>query len=697
MLDKNYQFDQIEADLYKFWQKNSYFKPNISGPAYCITIPPPNVTGRLHMGHALNSTIQDLLIRYKRMQGYSTLWVSGVDHGGISTHSMVEKELAKEGLTRFKIGREEFEKRVWDWKNKYGDLIFEQLKQIGVSCDWDRSRFTMDQGYTDAVYESFLHYYNKGWIYQGRRTVNWCIKCQTSISDLEIQWQEEKGNLWHIKYFIKDSDKFLTVATTRPETMFGDTALAVNPKDKRYSDLIGKKAILPIVKKEIPIIADDFADMEFGTGVVKITPAHDLNDYQVGVRNNLEIVEVIDQYGKMNQNSPDGYHGLKVSDAREKVLQELEKENLLVKTEAYSHQVPYCSRCNKMVENIPSEQWFLKMDELAKQARDAVLSDKVKFNPESWEKTYFSWLDNVRDWCISRQLWWGHRMPVYKDKTGEIYVGKNPPQGFEQIPDVFDTLFSSALWPFAVLGWPDKQSPDLKKFYPTNVLSTARDIINLWVARMIFSSSELLGEIPFHNVIIHPTILAKDGRRMSKSLGTGIDPIDLITKYGADATRMGLIWQATELQDVRFSEDPIIAGKKFANKIWNASRFAMIDISEGSMIDIEEFSPATQEDDIILEKLKKITESTTQDIEDFRFAKAIRDVYEFFWHDFCDVYIEKAKNQKSENTTKILMHVLLSSLKLLHPFMPFVTEAIFQKLPIKNKEKALIISSWPKI
>jgi valyl-tRNA synthetase len=698
MLEKNYQFDTIEADLYKFWEQNGFFKPKGSGETYCITIPPPNVTGRLHMGHALNSTIQDVLIRTKRMQGYCTLWIPGVDHGGISTHSMVEKELAKEGLTRFKIGREEFEKRVWDWKNKYGDLIFDQLKQIGASCDWERSRFTMDQDYTNAVYESFLHYYKKGLIYQGERTVNWCPKCQTSISDLEIDYKEEKTNLWHIKYPVKDTDKFLTVATTRPETMFGDTAVAVNPKDKRYSDLVGKFVILPIVEKEIPIIADDFVDMEFGTGVVKITPAHDLNDYQSSQRNNLPIVSVIDEYGKLNENAPAEFVGLKTTEAREKVLEILKQKNLLEKINDYIHQAPYCSRCSRLIENIPSLQWFLKMDELAILAKEAVVSGKVKFNPKSWENTYLNWLDNVRDWCISRQLWWGHRMPVYINPNDkDLYVGKNPPEGYEQIPDVFDTWFSSALWPFAVLGWPNKESADLKKFYPTNVLSTARDIINLWVARMVYSSVELLNEIPFTDVIIHPTILAKDGRRMSKSLGTGIDPIDLITKYGADATRMGLMWQATELQDVKFSEDPIIAGKKFANKIWNASRFVMLDIPEGQEILLDEFNAQTDADKIILEKLNNIITSITQDIDEYHFAKAIRDFYEFFWHDFCDVYIEKAKEQKSENTTKILMHTLLTSLKLLHPFMPFVTESIYQQLPIKNKDKAIIISPWPKI
>ena len=682
-LPKQYDPKQTEEEIYLLWEKSGFFNPDnlpkTHKKAYTIVIPPPNVTGELHMGHALNSTIQDTLIRLKRMQGFKTLWLPGTDHAGIATQNVVEKKLRKEGKSRFDLGREQFVKEVWDWKNKYGDIILGQFRKLGCSCDWSRTRFTMDEGYSLAVKEAFFHYQKKGWLYKGKRVVNWCTRCQTSLSDLELEYVEEKGSLWYIKYpLVENKNEFITVATTRPETMLGDTAIAVNPKDLRYKDLVGKKVILPIINKEIPIVADELVDSEFGAGAVKVTPAHDNIDYEIGQKHKLETTQVIDERGKMI-NVPEDYKGLNVLAAREKIIEALKALNLIEKIDEYIHQVPKCYRCNSTIELIPSLQWFLKMTELAKLAAKPVNAGKIKFYPQSFEKPYLEWLKNIKDWCISRQIWWGHRIPV----DGET--------------DVLDTWFSSALWPFATLGWPNK-TDDLKTYYPTTVLSTARDILNLWVSRMIFSGMEFMDKIPFSNVIIHATVLNKEGKRMSKSLGTGINPMELIEKYGADATRFGLSFQNMGGQDLKFSEDNILMGKKFCNKIWNASRFAMAKIGENKFSATPKVSnnKLTPADKKILNSLDLIIKSATKDLEVFEFGKVAHDLYDFFWHDFCDVYIEESKNQNDEETKNILFFVLLSSLKLLHPFIPFITEKIYQQLPLKDKKVSLMVETWPK-
>jgi len=689
-LPKIYEPKKVERKLYNLWEKSGFFNPDkLPGKrkkTYTIVIPPPNITGSLHMGHALNVISQDILIRWKRLQGYKALWPPGTDHAGISTQYVVEKELKKAGITRFDLGKEKFIERVWQWKKKYGNIILEQFKKLGCSLDWSRTRFTMDNDYSKAVKEAFLHYYKKGLIYRGKRVVNWCPRCQTSLSDLEIEYKEEKGKLWYIKYPLVQSSKFkvksyITVATTRPETMLGDTAVAVNPKDKRYKDLISKKAILPLVNRKIPIIADRLVDPEFGTGAVKITPAHDLTDYQIGQKHNLESCQVINERGEITKEAPLPYQELKVLQARQKVIKDLKELGLLEKIEYYTHQIPKCYRCSAILELIPSEQWFLKMKELAKMAERPVKEGKIKFHPKKFEKPYFEWLKNIKDWCISRQIWWGHKIPL----KGEA--------------DVLDTWFSSALWPFATLGWP-KSTKDLKRFYPTDVLITARDIIPLWVVRMIFSGMEFMKKVPFKNVYIHAIVLTREGKRMSKSLGTGVDPINLIEKYGADATRFGIAWQIMGGQDIRFVEDNIVMGKKFCNKIWNASRFILLQIKanrERFSVKLERGKNLTAADKRILKLLGKTIKAVNKDLESFQFGKAAHNLYQFFWHDFCDIYIERAKIQEDKkNTQKILLYVLLNSLKLLHPFIPFITEEIYQKLPIKNKKRSLMIEEWPK-
>ncbi len=677
-LSKGYDPKIVEDKIYQFWLESGFFNPDkLPGnrkKTYTIAIPPPNVTGSLHMGHALQHTIHDILIRQKRMQGFKTLWLPGTDHAGIATQRVVEKELKKEGKNRFDLGKEKFIERVWQWKETYGNIILDQLKKLGSSCDWSRVRFTMDDDYCEAVKTAFLHYYEKGWIYQGKRVVNWCPNCGTSLSDLELEYKEEKGNLWHIKYPI-DKENFITVATTRPETMLGDTAVAVNPNDKRYKALVGKKVTLPLVNKEILIVADRLVDMEFGTGAVKVTPAHDLTDQEIGQRHKLETVEVINEKGRMTDNVPPPYRGLKVLEARQKVVTDLTQLGLLEKVEEYVHQIPKCYRCDTTIELIPSLQWFLKMEELAKSAIKAVKTGRVKFMPKKWDKLYFDWLKNVKDWCISRQLWWGHKIPI------------------EGVDDVLDTWFSSALWPFATLGWPQK-TKDLETFYPTDTLCTARDIINLWVARMIFSGEEFMKKIPFKTVLIHPTVLTREGKRMSKSLGTGIDPMVLIEKYGADATRFGIAYQITGGQDLKFIEDNIVMGRKFCNKLWNASRFVLMQNVGGETSNIKP-KAKTEADKKILTSLQKTISLTNKGLENFDFGKVAHTIYDFFWHDFCDEYIEKAKAQKNKETQQILLYVLSTSLKLLHPIIPFITEEIYQKLPPDHK-KALIIEEWPR-
>ena len=700
-LNQAYEPKKVEDRIYKLWEKSGFFnpdklpacagRPGTRKKTYTIVIPPPNVTGELHMGHALNAVINDILIRQKRMQGFKTLWLPGTDHAGIATQNVVEKKLKKEGKTRFDLGREKFIEEAWRWKEKYGDIILGQFKKIGASCDWSRTRFTLDKDYCLAVKKAFSHYYQKGWIYRGKRVVNWCPRCSTSLSDLELEYKEEKGNLWYVRYPLAEKYRgvtpvnYIVVATTRPETMLGDTAVAVNPKDKRYKNLIGKKATLPLVNRLLPIIADRLVDLKFGTGAVKITPAHDLTDYEIGLRHSLEVIQVINETGRMAKSTPLPYQGMKVLEAREKIVKDLEELGLLEKTEAHLHQVPRCSRCGTTIELIPSWQYFLKMDELAKLAIEAVRKGEVKFVPRKFEKLYLDWLGGIKDWCISRQLWWGHKIPL---------------KGSD---DVLDTWFSSALWPFAALGWP-KKTKDLKAFYPTDVLLTARDIINLWVARMIFSGVEFTGKAPFKKVFVHPTVLTKEGKRMSKSLGTGVDPINLIEKYGADATRLGIAYQIMGGQDIHFIEDNIVMGKKFCNKLWNASRYVLFQVSNLPRLNLDKprfsFDKLTPADKKILKALDKTTKSVNKDLDGFQFGKASHTLYDFFWHDFCDKYIEISKSQMADGgsrkkTQKTLLYVLLTSLRLLHPFIPFITEEIYQKLPLKNRKKCLMVENWP--
>jgi len=686
-LSKPYNPKENENKIYRLWEKSGYFNPDKlkipKAKTYTIVIPPPNITGELHMGHALNAFIQDILIRWKRMQGFQTLWVPGTDHAGIATQNVVEKKLKKQGINRHDLGREKFLKEIWKWQKKYGHLILEQLKKLGCSCDWSRTKFTMDKDYQEAVKAAFLYYYKKKLIYRGERVINWCPRCQTSLSDLELEYQEKKGNLWYIKYRIKNQEsktknKYIVVATTRPETMLGDTAVAVHPQDKRYKALIGKTVILPLVNREIPIITDQAVDLNFGTGAVKVTPAHSAVDAEIGQRHNLPSIQVISDKGRMTKHAGKNFSSLTVSDARQKIVEELKKQRLLKKTEDYLYQIPHCYRCNSTVEPLVSQQWFLKMDKLADQAIKAVKSGKIKFHPKRWEKVYFDWLKNIKDWCISRQIWWGHKIPI------------------EGVDDVLDTWFSSALWPLATLGWP-KKTKDLKNFYPTDTLATAHDIINLWVARMVFSGLEFAQKIPFKDVIVHATILTKEGKRMSKSLGTGRDPLELVEQYGADATRFGLIYQSLGGQDIHFSEENIVMGKKFANKVWNASRFSLRQIGSQKfkIQDLRFKTGLTAADKRILKQLAAVSEKMTSELEKFHFGQAAHIIYDFFWHDFCDKYIETAKKQNNAQTNQILAYVLLNSLKLLHPFIPFVTETIYQKLPFKEKE-FLMIEEWPK-
>jgi len=674
-LAKAYNPKETEDKIYQFWLQTGFFNPDkLPGKrkkTFTAAIPPPNITGELHMGHALNALTQDVFIRQKRMQGFKTLWLPGTDHAGIATQNVVEKNLKKEGKTRFDLGKEKFLEKVWQWKEKYGNIILDQFKKMGVSCDWSRTRFTLDKDYAGAVEKVFLHYHQKGWIYKGKRVVNWCPRCSTGLSDLELEYQEEKGSLWYIKYPLAESKQYIKVATTRPETMLGDSAIAVNPKDKRYEKLIGKEVVLPLINRKMPVIADKEIDQSFGTGAVKVTPAHDLADYKIGLRHNLQIIQIIDEKARII--NVEKYQGLKVLQAREEIIKDLEELKLVEKIEDHDHQVPRCYRCKAIIEFIPSEQWFLKMDQLSKTAIKAVKSGKVRFYPKRWEKVYFDWLKKTEDWCISRQLWWGHKIPI---------------RGTD---DVLDTWFSSALWPFATLGWP-KKTKDLGKFYPTDILSTARDIINMWVARMIFSGIEFTGKAPFHTVLIHPTVLTKEGKRMSKSLGTGIDPMDLIEKYGADATRFGIAYQLMGGQDIKFAEDNIIMGRKFCNKIWNASRFAIMQTA-GSYYKIP--MKMQKENSRITKQLAKTVKSVNKDLEIYQLGRAAHTLYDFFWHDFCDQYIEEFKNRKSKTKNQELLYILLTSLKLLHPFIPFITEEIYQTLPLKDKKKSLMVEDWP--
>lgn len=707
-LPKRFDPKTEEASIYKSWEENGYFKPvkrNDNKP-FVVTIPPPNVTGVLHMGHALNNTIQDVLVRWHRMNGDETLWVPGTDHAGIATQNKVEQKLAESGKTRFDLGRAKFNEEAWKWKEEYEARILGQLKTMGCSCDWDHARFTMDEKYSEAVVDTFVHYYEKGYLYRGYRITNWCPRCTTSLSDLEVEHEDRDDYLWHIKYEIEGGGS-ITVATTRPETMLGDTAIAVNPTDKRYADMVGKTAILPIQGRKIPIIADELVDSKFGTGAVKVTPAHDPNDYEIGERHNLEKIVVIGLDGKMAAEAGEQFAGQDRYEAREEVIRLLTEGNWLVKTEPHKHSVGHCYRCHTVIEPLLSLQWFVNMKELAKPAILAVKNGDVTLHPAKWTKVYLHWMENIRDWCVSRQLWWGHQIPAWYCECGEIIVAKETPKkcskcGSEKLKrdeDVLDTWFSSGLWPFATLGWPDK-TKDLKDYYPTSFLSTARDIIFLWVARMIMSGLEFMGKVPFKDVYIHATVFNSEGKRMSKSLGTGVDPLELIEKYGTDATRFGLLWQVAQGQDMKFSEDALLMSQRFVNKIWNASKFTMMNLEDYKIVSRETIEhKLTKEDKKILTELEDIVKKTNKYLEKYDFQHAAELLYEFFWHDFCDKCIEDTKVRIRENAdSKIaaqytLDTVLKTSLKLLHPYMPFVTEAIWTGL---EEKEPLIISSWPK-
>ncbi len=706
-LEKNYNPSEIEGRLYQKWLDNKYFHAEVNRDKkpFTIVMPPPNITGQLHMGHALDNTLQDILIRFKRMQGYEALWVPGTDHASIATEAKIVEAMRKEGVTKEELGRDAFLKRAWDWKAEYGGRIVSQLKKIGSSADWDRERFTMDEGCSKAVKEVFVNLYNKGQIYKGERIINWCPKCLTSISDAEVEYEDQAGHFWHLRYPLSDGSGYIQMATTRPETMLGDTAVAVNPDDERYKDMVGKTVILPIVHREIPIIADEYVEMEFGTGVVKITPAHDPNDFEVGLRHKLPVINVMTEDAKIVDDYPK-YAGMDRYEAREAIVKDLEAEGALVKIEDYSHNVGTCYRCHTTVEPRVSKQWFVKMKELAEPAIEAVKKGDTRFVPEHFDKTYFHWLEGIKDWCISRQLWWGHRIPAfYCDECGEMVVTKEdsavcPKCGkpMRQDPDTLDTWFSSALWPFSTLGWPEK-TPELEYFYPTDVLVTGYDIIFFWVVRMMFSGLEHMGEVPFKNVLIHGVVRDSQGRKMSKSLGNGIDPLEVIDKYGADALRLTLVTGNAPGNDMRFYWERVEASRNFANKVWNASRFIMmnLDKAEAKTVSLDELTPA---DKWILSKLNTLAKEVTENMENFDLGVAVGKIYDFIWEEFCDWYIEMVKPRlyNDEDTTKAaalytLKTVLIESLKLLHPYMPFITEEIFCNL--QDEEESIMISNWP--
>ena len=707
-LSKVYEPKEVEGRIYAMWEQGGYFRarPGIGKKPFTIVMPPPNVTGQLHMGHAMDATLQDILIRFKRMQGYEALWVPGVDHAGIATQIKVEEELRKEDLTRYDLGREKFLERVWDWKRKFGNRIVEQQKKLGASCDWDRARFTMDEGCSKAVREVFVSLYEKGLIYKGSRIINWCPHCVTALSDAEVEYVDKPGHLWHIRYPLADGSGEVVVATTRPETMLGDTGVCVNPEDSRYAGLVGKKVILPLVNREIPVVADGYAEMEFGTGCVKMTPAHDPNDFEVGLRHNLEVIRVLDDNGKVNENGGK-YQGLDRYAARKAIVADLEAQGYLVKVEDYNHNVGTCYRCHSDVEPIISAQWFVKMKPLAQEAIRVVKEGQTKFVPDRFSKTYLNWMENVRDWCISRQLWWGHQIPAWTcQHCGHITVSRQDPTACEQCgspdiqrdPDVLDTWFSSALWPFETLGWPDK-TPELDYFYPTDVLVTGYDIIFFWVARMIFSGCAHTGQPPFHTVLIHGLVRDDKGRKMSKSLGNGIDPLDMIDRYGCDALRMNMITGNSPGNDMRFYVDRCEAMRNFANKLWNASRYVLMNVPEGMQPGL----PDTLEiaDKWILSKLNTLIAQVTDNLERYELGIAVQKVYDFFWDDYCDWYIELTKArlygeeaQSKQTAIQVLVYVLDQTLRLLHPFIPFITEEIWQSIP--HQGQALIVAPWPK-
>ena len=722
MLNDKYNPKEFEDKLYEHWEKSGYFKPSMdkTKESYCIMMPPPNVTGKLHMGHALDGTLQDILIRFKRMQGYNTLWLPGSDHASISTEMKVVQKLKAEGKTKQEIGREKFLEETWDWTRLYGGEIQKQQRKLGCSCDWDRRRFTLDKGLSDAVLEEFINLYNDGYIYKGTRMVNWCPNCNTAISDAEVEYKEEASHLWHLRYKIKDEDRYVEVATTRPETMLGDTAVAVNPKDKRYADIVGKTCIVPIVNREIPIIADEFVETEFGTGCVKITPSHDPNDYQAGKRHNLEFIEVFDQKTIMGDLMPE-VKGMTAIDARPIIVEKLKQLGALVSIEDYTHNVGKCERCKTTVEPRISEQWFVKMQELVKPAIDAVKNGDIKFVPKRYEKTYFNWLENIQDWCISRQLWWGHRIPAYYcDECGHINIAKAEPEKCEkcgstklhQDSDTLDTWFSSALWPFSTLGWPNKDAEDLKTFYPTNVLVTAYDIIFFWVARMVFSGLYAMKEKPFSDILMHGIVRDSHGIKMSKTLGNGVDPIEVINKYGADSLRFSVLSGTTMGNDIKYMPEKLEQASNFANKIWNAAKFIIMNRPDEKEIikfanenyDGKSFksNALKVEDKWIISKLNKLIDDITKNIENYDLGVALDNLYGFIWNEFCDWYIEMVKSRLySEDESEkirvsfVLDYVFRTTMKLLHPFMPFVTSEIYENL-VKYDDKELMVSEWPK-
>ncbi len=713
-LAKTYDPKDIEEKLYEKWEENKYFHAEVdrTKKPFTIVIPPPNITGQLHMGHALDNTMQDILIRQKRMQGYNALWQPGTDHASIATEVKIIEQLRKEGIEKVDLGREGFLERAWQWKEEYGGRIISQLKKLGSSCDWDRERFTMDEGCSAAVTKVFVKLFEEGYIYKGSRIINWCPVCKTSISDAEVEYEEQAGHFWHIKYPIADGDGFVEVATTRPETMLGDTAVAVHPEDDRYKHLIGKKVILPIVNKEIPVVADEYVDMEFGTGVVKITPAHDPNDFEVGKRHNLPEINVMNDDATINANGGK-YAGMDRYEARKLIVKELGEQGLLVKVADHSHNVGTHDRCHTTVEPLIKPQWFVKMEELIKPAVEAVKSGEIQFVPERFDKIYFNWTDNIRDWCISRQLWWGHRIPAYYcDGCGEVIVSEEEPSRcpkcgsthLRQDEDTLDTWFSSALWPFSTLGWPEK-TEDLDYFYPTDVLVTGYDIIFFWVIRMVFSGYAHMGEKPFSKVLIHGLVRDSQGRKMSKSLGNGIDPLEVIDKYGADALRFSLITGNAPGNDMRFYWERVEASRNFANKVWNASRFIMMNLEKAEIAETVDVKLLTGADRWILAKANALVKEVTDNLESFELGIALQKIYDFIWEEFCDWYIEMVKPRLYSETDETkaaalwtLKHVLITSLKLLHPYMPFVTEEIFctlQEMSGHKEADSIMISAWP--
>ncbi len=708
-LEKQYNPKNVEDRIYKSWLDAKYFhaKREPGKKTYTIVIPPPNITGQLHMGHALDNTLQDILIRYHRMAGYDTLWVPGTDHASIATEAKIVEAMKKEGLTKEDIGREKFLERAWAWKAQYGGRIIEQLKKMGSSCDWDRERFTLDEGCSKAVNEVFCNLYEKGLIYRGERIINWCPHCLTSISDAEVEYEEQAGHFWHLRYPFKDGSGYLELATTRPETLLGDTAVAVNPNDERYKDVVGKTLILPLVHREIPVVADDYVETDFGTGVVKITPAHDPNDFEVGFRHNLEVINVLTPDAKITDDYPK-YAGMDRYEARKAIVEDLKAEGALVEIEDYSHNVGTCYRCGTTVEPRVSKQWFVKMKPLAGPAIDAVKNGDTRFIPQRFEKVYFHWLENIRDWCISRQLWWGHRIPAwYCADCGEITVSRTAPtacahcgsKNIEQDPDTLDTWFSSALWPFSTLGWPE-ETEDYKHYYPTNTLVTGYDIIPFWVMRMMFSGLEQTGQVPFDTVLIHGLVRDAQGRKMSKSLGNGIDPLEIIDKYGADALRFTLATGNSPGNDMRFSDERVEASRNFANKIWNAARFILMNLPENEPAPYIPQALAI-EDKWILSQYNTLVSGVTDSLEKFELGMAVQKLYDFIWDVFCDWYIEIAKirlngddEEQKATVRAVLVYVMSNTLKLLHPFMPFITEEIWQTLP--HTGESIMISDWPK-